>query len=229
MAATDTTTTLRREALASGLVLVLACGLVAALATGSPGGVARASLVPVALAISAGPSLALHPLPTLGLANRITLVRAVVVAALASLAGEEVPPLALFALGSAAFFLDWLDGRVARATGCASAFGARLDMELDAIFVFVLSALAVGLGHGWWVLSAGLARYVWVGAGRVWPWLAAELPPDPWRPWACGVGITLFLGSLLPLPALASAFLAGAGALVIVHSFLRDLVFLWRR
>lgn len=229
MAATDTTTTLRREALASSLLLVAACAVVAAAATGSAWGGARALMVPVALAAFAGPSLALHPLPTLGTANRITLVRAVVVAALAALAGEAAPPMALFALGSLAFFLDWLDGRVARATGCASPFGARLDMELDAIFVFVLSALAAGLGHGWWVLSAGLARYVWVGAGWLWPWLAAELPPDLWRPWACGVGITLFLGSLLPLPAPLGAILATAGAAVIVHSFLRDLVFLWGR
>ena len=65
--------------------------------------------------------------------------------------------------------LDGLDGRAARGQGLASAFGARFDMEVDALVILALAAIAAGLGKaGPWVLALGLVRYGFVVAG----WLA---------------------------------------------------------
>ena len=62
-----------------------------------------------------------------------------------------------------ALLLDLLDGYVARQGGHASAFGARFDMEVDAVFVLVVGYLLwLRAGLGFWVLSAGLLRYVYV-------------------------------------------------------------------
>jgi phosphatidylglycerophosphate synthase len=62
-----------------------------------------------------------------------------------------------------ALLLDVLDGYVARRGGHASAFGASFDMEVDAVFVlFVGYLLWLRAGLGFWVLGAGLLRYVYV-------------------------------------------------------------------
>jgi phosphatidylglycerophosphate synthase len=87
-----------------------------------------------------------------------------------------------------ALVLDGVDGRVARRRGEASAFGARFDMETDALLILVLAALAWSLGKaGAWILLAGALRYLFVAAGFVLPWLRAELPPSRRRQtvWSC--------------------------------------------
>jgi phosphatidylglycerophosphate synthase len=217
--------TLLATAAASAMLMVIA-GL-------SPLAPIKALAVPVALVALAGPSLAEHPTDRLGPANSLTLARAVLVALLAAFVEEpaaEAYSLALVVAAGVAFGMDWLDGRVARATGSASPFGARLDMELDGITVLVLCALAMGLGRaGAWVLLAGAARYLFIGAGLVWPWMTRELPPDPRRPWACGVGITLLVACLAPWPlAWFGTLLAAVGVLALVGSFAIDVVWLWR-
>ena len=54
-------------------------------------------------------------------------------------------------LGTAAFLLDAVDGRVARLTGSATAEGSRLDSDTDAALVLVLSCAAAGkFGLGPW-------------------------------------------------------------------------------
>ena len=67
--------------------------------------------------------------------------------------------------------LDGLDGWAARgARASPRRFGARFDMEVDALLILALAALAAGLGKaGPWVLGLGLMRYGFVLAG----WLAA--------------------------------------------------------
>ncbi|HBH59064.1 MAG TPA: CDP-alcohol phosphatidyltransferase, partial [Arthrobacter bacterium] len=85
-------------------------------------------------------------------ADRITLLRAVLVGLVAVLAipglftGRPADPL-LVVVGCAAFLLDAVDGPVARRTGTASAAGARLDTSTDAALVLVLSfATAAAIG-----------------------------------------------------------------------------------
>lgn len=100
-------------------------------------------------------------------ADVVTLVRATLASgcaawvALAALGSWPAQSWGVFALAAGAWLLDGVDGAVARHTGSASAFGARLDAETDAALILVLSASAV-LVVGWWVLVAGLLRYVFV-------------------------------------------------------------------
>ena len=168
-----------------------------------------------------------------GAANHVTLLRMATAALLAALVGEAVPrpPLAtlpaawgIVAAAALAALLDALDGALARRSGLASAFGARFDMETDAAFTLVLCALVVQAGQaGPWVLAAGLLRYAFVAAARVWPWLAAPLPPRRRRQAICVVQIASLIVCLAPVvpPALATP-LAAASLALLAASFAID-------
>jgi phosphatidylglycerophosphate synthase len=76
----------------------------------------------------------------------------------------------MIVVGSTCWILDGVDGRVARARGEASAFGARFDMETDAVLNLALSLAVVVLGvAGLWVLAIGGLRYAYVAASWVAP------------------------------------------------------------
>lgn len=188
----------------------------------------------VLLAIAAA---VLHPWPdlrtTLGPANRVTLARAVLVAMVAgalaapSWVGEHA--IGLVALAAAALLLDGVDGWVARRWGCASAFGARFDMELDAFLILVLCVHLLAMGKaGPWVLAIGAMRYAFVGAMRVWPWLDGPLPESGRRKLVCVWQVASLLVCLLPAvaPGLAPPLLALALALL-TWSFAVDVR--WRK
>lgn len=170
-----------------------------------------------------------------GLANAITLFRAALVALMAgALAGREGTAW----LSVAAFlvlFLDGADGWWARRSGTASAFGARFDMETDALYVLVMSLLLWQGGRfDAWILVAGLARYAFVAAGAVWPALTAPLPPRQRRRLAFVAMAATMAAALSPdlSRAVANwgrADLAVAGALAfLVWSFAVDVVLLSR-
>ena len=62
--------------------------------------------------------------------------------------------------------LDGVDGWLARRHRIASAFGARFDMEIDALLILALSVLAWRHEKaGAWVVASGLLRYAFVAAG----------------------------------------------------------------
>jgi phosphatidylglycerophosphate synthase len=80
-------------------------------------------------------------------------------------------------MGTLCLLLDGVDGRVARARGEASAFGARFDVETDAALLVVLSVAVAGLEiAGWWVLAIPAMRYGYVTASLVLPALRTPLP-----------------------------------------------------
>jgi phosphatidylglycerophosphate synthase len=175
-----------------------------------------------------------HPFPTFGIANQITLVRAFLVALTAGLIGEEVRPdiaSAAIALGAIATALDGVDGRVARRTHTESAFGARFDMEIDALFVLVLATLVWRHGKaGSWVLLSGLLRYVFVIAGWLWPWMQRALFASLRRKAICFVQIVGLLAALMPVVTQpASSVVAAVSLAVLTYSFLADTVWLWQR
>src|SRR5690606_9660218 len=91
-------------------------------------------------------ALAARALPgSFGAANRVTLVRAALTALVPALAGEAASaPAAWCAVGAAllALVLDGVDGRLARRHGAATPFGARFDMETDAMLILALAVLA---------------------------------------------------------------------------------------
>lgn len=175
------------------------------------------------------------PGPGAGAANRVTLLRALLVlpvAALALQSGVTDPGLreAAVFLSGVALLLDGVDGWVARRTGSGTAFGARFDMETDAFLILVLSALAWRGGPvGPWILGIGALRYLFVAAGWVWPRLRRELPPSYRRKVVCvvqGVALLIVLAPFVP-PMLAW----GVGVLALtalVGSFAVDTVWALR-
>lgn len=171
-----------------------------------------------------------HPHARFGAANRITLARLAGLALVAGLVGDSLPLArgiagwVLIAFTTFIAVLDALDGHLARRQGLASAFGARFDMETDAAFVLVLSALVWQAGQaGPWVLAAGLMRYAFVAAAVAWPWLNGPLPPAKRRQTICVVQITALIVCLGPTvpPPLATA-IAAISLVLLTASFAVD-------
>jgi phosphatidylglycerophosphate synthase len=172
--------------------------------------------------------------PAFGWANGVTLGRGALTLLLAAFldvqGGTEVGWL-LVALAVAALALDGVDGRLARRRDEVSAFGARFDMETDALLILVLAALVWRLDKaGVWILAAGLLRYGFVLAGFVWGWLERPLPPSRRRQAVCVLQIVSLIAAFTPgvLPPWSNA-LALTGLLLLVWSFALDVVWLARR
>lgn len=177
-----------------------------------------------------------EPAPApLGLANRLTLARLAVIAALAGCAlAAAVTPEARRALAgwtpcvvyTLAVLGDYADGAIARRTRTTSRFGARLDAEADALGLAAASGIAA-LGSGvlpLWYLAAGFARYLFGGALLLEARLGRrprELPPSAFRRRLAGFQMGLVAVCLAPFIepawappatlALGAPFLAGFG------------------
>jgi phosphatidylglycerophosphate synthase len=125
--------------------------------------------------------------------------------------------------------LDAIDGRIARWTGTVSEFGARFDMEVDAFLILVLSVYAA-TSLGWWVLTIGAMRYVFVAMMWILPWMRRTVPPRYWCKVVAAIqGVVLIVaaGNILPRPL---TVIAVSGALILlVESFGRETVWLWRQ
>ena len=163
-----------------------------------------------------------------GVANAVTLTRAAGVALLAGLLGETPTPALAWlgvGVGFAVLALDGVDGRLARAYGTASRFGARFDMETDALLALVLALLALQFGAaGVVVLVAGLMRYAFVAAGAVLPRLRRPLPPSRRRQALCVVQVAALALCLVPwLTGAPSRVFALAAVAAVVVSFAIDL------
>jgi hypothetical protein len=100
---------------------------------------------------------------------------------------------------------------------------------VDAFLILVLSAV-VGRSAGWWVLAIGAARYAFLAAGLVLPWMTSTLPPRYWRKVVAatqGIVLTCATANVFPVPVMTAA-LVGSLALL-AESFGRDVWWLWRR
>lgn len=228
---------LARDAALSGLtvllwLLLLSVALQTALALGAP------FLFVPPLVYLAGLALVIryvgtrHPHPRFGAANRITLARLALTSVIAGLLGEDGDAVAWTAVGIAMIVtaFDGVDGWIARRRGTASAFGARLDMETDALLILLLAALAAWLGKaGPWILLAGSLRYGFMAAGYRWLWLRAPLPPSKRRQTACVLQIVTLIVCLTPwLPPSVSGPTAGLGLAFLCYSFWVDIGYLIR-
>lgn len=170
--------------------------------------------------------------PTIFPADWVTLTRALLTAGVAGLvAGSFSRPVSvtvLVTLSIVALVLDAVDGQVARRTGTATALGARIDGEVDAFLILLLS-IAVSQDYGGWVLIIGAARPALLLAGWVIPWLAAPLPPRYWRKVVAAVqGIVLTVAVSGVLDRLAGMIAVAVALLLLAESFGRDVVWLYR-
>ncbi len=207
-----------------GVVAVTAglgvAGWIAGLATGA----AATALIAIARIRSDHP--AMHP------ADWVTLTRALLCAGVAGLVadslGRPASVTALVTLAAVALALDAVDGQVARRTGTATPLGGRLDGEVDAFLILLLS-IAVSRDYGSWVLIIGAARYVLLLAGWLIPWLAAPLPSRYWRKVVAAVqGIVLTVAVSGVLDRLAGIIAVAVALLLLAESFGRDVVWLYR-
>jgi phosphatidylglycerophosphate synthase len=174
-----------------------------------------------------------HPYPSIGPANVATATRGLLVALLAALVGERVSGSVQYialAVGVIAAILDGIDGWLARRSKMASRFGARFDMETDALLILTLAVLAWQFGKaGPWVLLSGALRYVFVLASLGLPWLRAPLPPSFRRKAVAVVQTVALLLVMAPfVPRVASTPIALLALLSLALSFLIDVAWLKR-
>ena len=187
-----------------------------------------------ALLVAASRFAAHHPHPRIGAANVVTSGRLALVALLAAALGEDASAALAWAATAVALLtsaLDGLDGWLARRSSLVSAFGARFDMETDALLIMVLSALAWRWGRaGVWVLACGLMRYAFVAAAWAWRWMERPLPPSLRRKAVCVVqivGLAIVVAPVVTPP--LGAWLAAVTLVILSWSFAVDVAWLAAR
>src|SRR5437899_1263353 len=198
---------LRSSAVATKLTALLALIVVATIArTGLPVSTLYALKASAAFAavmlLSLGFLQQHHPFTRFGAANQITTVRALLVSLVVSLIGEpRLPAIAASAAAASVVvtLLDGVDGWLARRNRIASDFGARFDMEIDALLILALSILAWRFEKaGAWVVLSGVLRYAFVTAGAGWTWLRAPLPASRRRQTICVLQIVAVTAAIVP-------------------------------
>jgi phosphatidylglycerophosphate synthase len=167
----------------------------------------------------------------LGPADRVTLARGTLAVGVAALVAdsfaEPVSVILLVALAAVALALDAVDGQVARHTRTASELGGHLDAEVDSFLILVLSVY-VARSAGAWVLAIGAARYAFLAAGYLLPWLRASLPPRDWRKVVCATqGVVLTVAAAAVLPTAITDAALGVALVLLAESFGRDVWWLW--
>ncbi len=153
-----------------------------------------------------------------GLANTITSARLLLTLGL-MLSWEPVPGWALAATVFVLLILDGVDGKVARSRKESSTFGAHFDVEVDAMMVTTLSCMLLLRGQaGYWVLLAGLWRYIYLATVHLIP------PPNAERTRtllarSIYVVMTTCFAIALGLPSKWAHVLAAMGTLSVSFSF----------
>jgi len=235
-----------------GATLALATAGVVAARTGvlSPPALAFSALAWIVVCTAVVIGLRHHPHRLFGAANAVTTLRALIAVALGAFAveagsgslgdlagpvgpGDLADPWLWCATLAAviALALDGIDGPLARAAGLDSTFGARYDMEIDALLAFVLAALIWRTGElGIWILALGTMRYAFLAAARVVPALNAPLYSSFRRKAVCVVQIAALCAIVSPLVRQPLAIAIGAGATgALGWSFARDTLWLLRQ
>jgi phosphatidylglycerophosphate synthase len=169
-----------------------------------------------------------------GIANQVTLLRAGLVcmigAALLAGGSAVVSGWSVAALVAVALSLDGVDGWLARRLHRSSRFGARFDLEIDALLLLILALLVWHADRvGPWILTIGMLRYAFVAAGWLWPWLREPLPPSRLRQAVCvQQGVTLLVCLLPPIDTILAGALAATALLSLLASFGADIIYLKR-
>lgn len=170
-----------------------------------------------------------------GPANLVTAIRAALVSLIGAvvffsddIGDAGVLDWSLAAVSTIALVLDGIDGFLARHYRQESDFGARFDMEVDALLILILSAAAFILGKaGLWVLAIGMMRYLFVWAAWFDPRLSGELPPSFRRKLVCVVQVVAL--SLMLVPVITppvTTLIALTALLALVYSFAVDVRYL---
>jgi phosphatidylglycerophosphate synthase len=186
----------------------------------------------VTIAVTLARALARRPGERLGPASWVTLARAALALGIAAMVADsfarDTPVALLVTLAAVALALDLVDGWLARRTGTASALGARFDGEVDAFLILALSVY-VAAASGAWVLAIGAARYLFLAAGRLAPWMRRPLPVRGWRKVVTGVqGVVLTVAVADVLPHALTQSLVAVALAALAVSFGECVWWLWR-
>ncbi len=214
----------------ASVILGVLAALVASLADPGP----SYYFTSISLAAVIGPSILLAlpnrlPHEGFGRANCITLVRAVLTCLLAGgiglMAHSDALVWILVAIAALALVLDGVDGWLARKLRECTDFGARFDLEIDALFLLIVSILVYELDKaGAWIVIPGILRYAHLALAYFWPALALPLPPSRRRKVIYVVFASLMIACLSPVvPPEVSSWLALVGVSVLVLSFAVDI------
>lgn len=211
------------------LLLALGRGLPQLMATPANGWLALGLYTLISILV-----MLFWPHGSLGWANRVTLARAVLVALVAGALANNAFVAAIWqwlAIAVIALLLDGVDGWIARRTQSHSRFGARFDMELDALLILLLCAGLLRLESlGLWVLMIGGMRYLFVAASWQFTWLCNPLYESFRRKAVCVWQVVALLLALTPLTAhLAASLLAISALISLVYSFGADVKWLYHQ
>jgi uncharacterized membrane protein YbhN (UPF0104 family)/phosphatidylglycerophosphate synthase len=165
------------------------------------------------------------PTGSFGLPNAVTTLRLVVtMAMLLAFAHEPGWMLAVAALFN--LLLDVVDGWLARRSGLSGEFGARYDIEADALLVLALGILLHHRGlAGPWVILAGAWRYLYVLTPLLFPTPLGEARRSRHGRFAYVLMLTCFMLTLV-LPPGMGAPLSLIGTVAVSLSFLHSF---WER
>lgn len=232
--------TARQFAVSSVLLVVIGAGVLSRIGTVLPDAPTAGMIVTglglwLVILLLAWRGLHWHPHQSFGPANVVTLYRSAGTVLLASL----VPVAGLLSdswlwlitiLAILLLSLDGVDGYLARRTRLASDFGARFDMEIDALLILTISIFLWQSGEaGLWITAVGLMRYLFVLAGLWSRPLRGELFPSFRRKLVCVIQLVVLCAILSPL---VSSPLSGALGIValtcLTGSFLRDVLWLYQ-
>ena len=216
----------------TGLVvqLLLLAALAATVGLGAAGwlvGLICAVIIDAALAYG----LSRYSSDRLGAADWVTLARASLAVGVAALVADSfvhsAPVTLLVSITALALALDLVDGWVARRMRTTATLGARFDAEVDAFLILVLSVY-VARSAGMWVLAIGAARYAFLAAGWLLPWIREPLPPRYWRKFVAATqGIVLAVAAAGILPPAVTAGALVVALVLLAESFGRDVGWLW--
>ena len=170
----------------------------------------------------------LKPKP-FGMANGITLGRNFLVALIANLIIFDYgsfETLVIFGLAVTVLLMDGLDGYAARRLGISSEFGARFDMESDALFILVLClGIIVQFDAPLWVLLIGAMRYVYVFAQKAFDPLKLPVKDRYSRKVICVVQV---IALTLPFSGMATKdvwlWIVLVSLMLLIFSFGRDIM-----
>lgn len=162
-----------------------------------------------------------------GLANTVTSARLLLSFALV-LRPEAWAGHTLALTAVAILTLDIVDGSLARHFDGEGRFGARYDMEVDALFVLSLSCALWSRGvAGAWVLLAGLWRYLFVVIPLIIPSRGGEAPRSLLYRCTYSVMVGCFVLALVAPPEF-NRLSAAVGTAVLSASFLRSFWYRYR-
>jgi phosphatidylglycerophosphate synthase len=131
----------------------------------------------------------------IGYPNWISLFRLIIILITFSIHNTVSDIILLIIFGSV-ILMDGLDGTVARRLNQTSRAGEYLDMEIDALFVFIITYLHYHQQKlGVWIIIPGSMRYVY---GLLFFWMMEPLVTRPGKKIRSSIAVLFFISLLFP-------------------------------